>query len=137
MWVRIPLQRFGPLWRNVCGVVSPGTHSTNPQHRRLAEGDGERKMNKSYVIGYRFQLRVKRWLEKRGWWVRMSPKSSFPDGIAVKKAKNNHKVLLFECKVNKYLSKKEKEKAQELKDKLKVRFCVFYREGREIKCYEI
>ena len=82
-------------------------------------------MNRSYMIGYRFQRRVKKYMEGKGWNVICRPKSAFPDLHCWKKKIDKTKdlegivlpiyyVIEVECKVNKYLSKAEKEKATEL-----------------------
>jgi len=87
--------------------------------------------NKSYQKGYRFQQRVKKYLENLGYFVMISPKSRFPDGIALKSEKS----FLFECKWNKYLSKEEKEKARELVEKHDVSFVVFWNNKGKIDSY--
>jgi len=77
-------------------------------------------MNKSYAIGYRFQLRVKKYLEKLGWNTVVRPGSKFPD-IHCYREDNICDTALWiiievECKMNKYLSKDEKIKAEEIKN---------------------
>ena len=89
--------------------------------------------NKSYIKGYNFERRVRQFLEREGYFVMRNPKSRFPDGLAV----NRKDIFLYECKVNKYLSKEEKKKAEELKRLTGLKFVVFYREGRKIKKYEV
>ena len=93
-------------------------------------------MNKSYRKGYAFQRRVKKYLEKKGFEVIVRPRSQFPDITAYKSAevtiefhidaKGNQTTMLsepfvifdIECKVNKYLTKKEKGAAMKrLKEK--------------------
>lgn len=88
---------------------------------------------KSYQKGYRFERKVKKFLEEKGYFVIRQGKSSFPDLIAIK----NKKVIFVECKINKYLSKKEKIKAEEIKEKTKYPFIVFYESNRKIKCYGV
>ena len=71
-------------------------------------------MNRSYRIGYAFQNRVKKYLVKKGWNIITQPKSAFPDHLCWKLKSLMHKsyeVIFVECKVNKYLSRDEKEKA--------------------------
>jgi len=89
--------------------------------------------NKSYQKGYRFQQRVKRHLEKFGYFVMISPRSKFPDGVAIKA----NRAFLFECKWNKFLSKEEKLKAKELVKKFKVDFIVFWNNKRKIDSYKL
>ena len=76
-------------------------------------------MNKSYQIGYRFQLRVKKYMEKLGWSVIVRPKSRFPDLHCYKKDpvldSALFKIIEVECKMNKYLTKDEKRKGEEIK----------------------
>ena len=90
-------------------------------------------VNKSYSKGYNFERRVKQFLESEGYFVMRNPKSRFPDGLAVKK----DDIFLYECKVNKYLSKEEKKKANELKKITGLKFVVFYRDGYKLKKYLI
>jgi len=89
--------------------------------------------NKSYRKGYNFERRVKQYLEDKGYFVMRNPKSRFPDGLAV----NKEDIFLYECKVNKYLSKEEKKKVKELKKITGLKFVVFYREGNKLKKYFI
>jgi len=76
-------------------------------------------LNKSYAIGYRFQLRVKKYMEKLGWDVIVRPKSRFPDLHCWKKDpildSALFKIIEVECKMNKYLTKEEKQKAEIIK----------------------
>lgn len=90
-------------------------------------------VNRSYRKGYNFERRVKQFLEREGYLVMRNAKSRFPDGLAVRKGD----IFLYECKVNKYLSKEEKKKAKELKKLTGLRFVVFYREGKKIEKYLI
>ena len=89
-------------------------------------------MNKSYRKGYVFQQRVKKCLEKLGWFCVVQPRSKFPDIIAVMKLNHQYfDVIMVECKMNKYLSKEEKEKSKTFKDKCSL-FLVAYKKGREL-----
>lgn len=88
-------------------------------------------VNKSYQKGYRFQQRVKNYLERIGYFVMISPKSRFPDGVAVR----NNNAFLFECKINKYLTKEEKRKVEWLRMFYNIPFIVFYRDGRKLRWY--
>ena len=78
-------------------------------------------MNKSYQIGYRFQLRVKKYMEKLGWSVIVRPGSKFPDLHCWREDDICDTplwmIIEIECKMNKYLSKDEKIKAEEIKKK--------------------
>ena len=97
--------------------------------------------NKNYLIGYRFQRRAKDFLEKNGYRCVIQPRSKFPDIVAWSQdiyEKQLFKVLLVECKVNKYLSKEEKLKAKKLiKDGTCSKFLVAYRDGRKLRFTEI
>jgi len=95
-------------------------------------------VNRSYLSGYRFERRVIKHLEERGYFVIRSGKSRFPDGIAVKKGLGRSVgVVIFECKVNKYLSRDEKQKAKEILAKTGVPLTVFYRVGRKLYSYNL
>lgn len=102
-------------------------------------------VNKSYLIGYRFQRHVKACLEKEHWNVIIQPRSKFPDMVMWKISKLSddtyypiYDVCMVECKVNKYLNKEEKEKGKELlKEKKCSRFLIAYREKRKLKFYEL
>jgi len=89
--------------------------------------------NKSYQKGYRFQQRVKKILETKGMFVMLSPKSSFPDGIAT----DGNTTFFLECKMNKYLSKEEEEKGRELMKKYNTAFMVFWSDNKIIKFYAL
>ena len=94
-------------------------------------------VNRSYRIGYNFERRVIKYLESHGYFVIRSGKSRFPDGIAVHK---NGCVLIFECKVNKYLSREEKKRAAEIYEKTGIKLTVFWREKKpsyKLHCYEV
>jgi len=100
--------------------------------------------NRSYRIGYNFELRVKRHLEKKGWLVFRQGKSKFPDLICIRvyaetfnTTKITHpQVMLVECKVNKYLSKKESEEFKKLKE-IGLKCRVYWRDSRKLKEYDI
>ena len=118
--------------------------------------------SKSYRIEYNFQRRVVTHLKKQGFNCITQPKSAFPDILAWRPFINgagdvfainvqenlsgtvtNKTVLPFyvsfiECKVNKYLSKKEKEAAKLiLKEGRCNTFLVAHREGRKLLFQEI
>lgn len=90
-------------------------------------------VNKNYQKGYRFQQRVKKYLEKEGYFVILSPKSRFPDGVAILEGKT----FFFECKWNKYLTKEEKEKGKELMLKWGMRFVVFWNNYHKLSSYKL
>ena len=87
---------------------------------------------------------MKKDLEKNGWYVVRQGKSAFPDLICIKKPDESWEsiprefaeVKFVECKMNKYLSKEEKEKIEELK---KMALCfVAWKPGRgKIEYYEV
>jgi len=118
--------------------------------------------SRSYRIGYNFQRRVTKHLVSKGFNCITQPKSAFPDIIAWKpfvdgngnalainvqetlSDKTNNKVLFpfyisfIECKVNKYLSKKEKEAAKLiLKEGRCNSFLVAYRDVKKLLFQEI
>ena len=116
-------------------------------------------MNKSYRIGYNFQRRVKKYLEKKNWNVIIQPRSKFPDITAWKPFVNKENtpiflntefpnqeslplvaffVLMVECKVNKYLTKEEKKKTKELllNNKCDL-FLTAYRKNRKLCFYPL
>jgi len=119
-------------------------------------------MNRSYRIGYRFQRRVVKHLKERGFNCVVQPKSAFPDIVAWKpfidssgralavktkieienKTSDNilipYFVSLIECKVNKYLSKIEKQEAKKILEEGRCNaFYVAYRKKRKLKFGEI
>lgn len=62
-------------------------------------------MINSYKKGRRFEYKVRDYLISKGFFVVRQAKSAFPDLLAINKGICH----AIECKVNKYLSKKEKE----------------------------
>jgi len=114
---------------------------------------GFEKMNKSYRKGYAFQRRVKKYLEKQGFECIIRPRSQFPDitaycklgakieaNIFYNNGKDSIKSMIdpfiifdIECKVNKYLTKEEKEKAlKRISDGKCNAFFVAYRKNRKL-----
>ncbi len=67
-------------------------------------------MNRSYKKGYRFERRVKTYLEKKGYRVFRLAGSKPADLIAI----NNETIYIVECKSNKYIRKEAKTKLIEL-----------------------
>lgn len=98
-------------------------------------------VNRSYRIGYNFERRVRKMFEDNGFLVIRSGKSRFPDGIAVTKVyshpQNFPKVVIFECKVNKYLSKEEKLEAHRIFELTGLPLTVYYRKDRKLLSYEV
>jgi Holliday junction resolvase len=107
-------------------------------------------VNRSYRIGYNFQRRVKKYMEGKGWNVIARPKSQFPDlhcwryippiiaCVGEEKTVFGYNVIEVECKVNKYLTKDEKQQAKDLLENKKCsKFIVAYRDKRKLKFYEI
>jgi len=115
-------------------------------------------MNKNYRKGYMFQRRVVKFLRKKGFNCVTQPKSAFPDIIAwrplMDQEGNNLKlhtqmqngkviiclpffVSMVECKVNKHLTKQEKQKAKDLLEKGVCNvFLIAYRVGRKLEFQE-
>jgi len=94
-------------------------------------------MNKSYMIGYRFQIRVKKHLESKGYMCIVQPRSAFPDIVAWRSEFSGFDILLVECKVNKYLSKEEKQRMIDLIESERCSsFLVAYRKKRKMKFQE-
>ena len=119
-------------------------------------------MNKSYRIGYNFQRRVVKHLVQNGFNCVVQPKSAFPDIIAWKpfidaagnimslntqtiiEGKISYRqffpffVSMVECKVNKYLSKQEKEKAKTILEEGNCNvFVIAYRNKRKLEFQEM
>ena len=94
--------------------------------------------SRSYRIGYNFQRRVKKDLEKQGWFVLTQPKSAFPDMICWKPITQNlYSLMGVECKVNKYLSRAEKEEANKLLSSgYMSQMLVAYRDGNKLIYYK-
>lgn len=92
--------------------------------------------NKSYAIGYRFEARVRTFLESFGYLIIRAGKSRFPDGAAMGgEHKEFPKNFVFECKKNKYLDREEKIKAKEIAQKNA--FFVFWNDHHKIAWYKI
>ena len=100
-------QKVGGAWDHgfslfgLClrGLGSPAQKAEAEEKRR------RRPMNNNYRRGYNFELRVKRSLEKRGYFVVRSSGSHGPaDLLAVSK---DGKVLAVQCKLDGYLPAKE------------------------------
>lgn len=62
--------------------------------------------------GSRFEREVRKVLERDGYFCVRQAASAFPDLIAIA---DNKKAYFIECKVNKYITKKEKEDLIEMK----------------------
>jgi len=119
-------------------------------------------VNKSYQKGYNFQRRVLKHLTEKGFNCVVQPKSAFPDIVAWKpfvdslgrslavntqtevgdKAYTSilipYYVTLIECKVNKYLNKKEKDAAKKILEEGRCNnFFVAYKDKRKLKFEKI
>jgi len=93
--------------------------------------------NKNYLRGTQFERDVRDRLRSVGFFVQRAPKSQFPDGVALRKFNNVlPKQFLFECKIRKYISKEEKNKADMIKLQTGLPFYVFYKENHKIRWYE-
>lgn len=98
-------------------------------------------MNRNYLRGYRFEIRVLKSLEKLGYSVIRSGKSKFPDSFA---SKIGH-LFWIECKtrkkmpnnVEKLLSAEEYSKAIGMIKDTDIPFYLFYRIGKRIRIYPI
>jgi len=118
-------------------------------------------VSKSYRIGYNFQRRVVKHLSEKGFNCIVQPKSAFPDIIAWKPfIDGNGRTLaintqtrigdksyqdimipfyvsLIECKVNKYLNKKEKDATKQILEEGRCNsFFVAYRDKRKLEFEE-
>ena len=81
-----------------------------------------------YRRGYNFERRVKAHIEKMGIYVIRQGRSRFPDLICI----GNGEAFFVECKVDGYLSKQERSRAQEIVKKTGCRFYVAGRVERRI-----
>jgi len=79
------------------------------------------------------EYKVRDILKTKGYFVVRQAKSTFPDLVALK----GNEIVFIECKVNKYLSRKEKEKIKEIKEKVKCKFLVAYNDKGKVKFYEV
>jgi len=86
----------------------------------------------NYRKGYSFERRVKRTLERKGYFVVRSAGSKFPDLIALDKS---GKAYVIECKVNRRsFTRQELNDLKALAEKYKCIPLIFYREGVKLKC---
>ena len=93
-------------------------------------------MNFSRKKGDRFERRVKQFFEDNNCFVIRQSASTFPDLIVFpfKESHINSPVLLIECKVNKYISKEEKQKFDRfLSLRQEVIRLIAYNEKRKLK----
>ena len=95
--------------------------------------------NRSYQKGYGFERRVRKMFEKEGYLVIRSSGSKFPDGVALKGDKGHFMtdIIIWEAKVNKYLSKEEKEEAKKIFEKTGIHLKVYYRKGKKLREYDV
>jgi len=88
--------------------------------------------------GDRFEYKVKKYLEKCGYWVRRAGRSSFPDLVAITKLCDSSIVGFFiEVKMNKYISKKEREELINLNQNYGLQPLIAYKDGTDIKFCDI
>ena len=86
----------------------------------------------SYRKGYSFERRVKRTLERKGYFVVRSAGSKFPDLIALDK---DGKAYVIECKINRRsFTRRELDDLKALAEKYKCIPLIFYRDGVKLKC---
>jgi Holliday junction resolvase len=71
-------------------------------------------MHKNKVKGTVFERRVVGYLKNRGYYAIRQGSSRFPDIIAIKLGCDS---LIIECKINKYISKEEKNKLKDMSTK--------------------
>jgi len=88
-----------------------------------------------YRKGYRFELRVKEYLEKKGYLIIRSSGSHKPcDLVAIK----DGKAVLIECKVNrKNLTKRDRQMLEEIGRKYGCRVLLAYRVNKKLFFEEI
>jgi len=93
-------------------------------------------VSKSYIKGYRFEIRVKRKLEKEGYFVvRSAGSHGPPDLVAIGPLGTIH---FIECKVNKDdLTEEERKKLEELAMRYSAKAWLAFREGRKVKFWKI
>lgn len=78
--------------------------------------------------GYRFERKVKNLLSNQGFFCVRQGKSAFPDLVVI----GRDKTYLVECKVKKYISREEKEKLKEYKDKYNIIPLIAYNRNRKV-----
>ncbi len=89
----------------------------------------------NYSRGYAFELRVKRSLEKRGYFVVRSSGSHGPaDLLAVSK---DGKILAVQCKLDGYLPPEEWRKLVALSGRYPLEPVLAFRQGRKIRIKKI
>jgi len=104
----------------------------------MAKG-GNKKVKKKYKTsayerGRRFEYRVRKYLKEKGYFVVRSAKSgTVCDLVALKKGK----ILLVQCKLNKKISRKEKEELAKLAEQVGGKAILAYSEKRRLKFKEI
>ena len=91
-------------------------------------------VNRSYRKGYRFEVRVKKYLEERGYKVFRSAGSKPLDLIALSK----DKIFFIECKVNvsRSMLRKSGEKLIQIAKGTPARPIIAYRDGNKIRFYD-
>jgi len=88
----------------------------------------------AYERGRRFEYRVRRQLKEEGYFVVRSAKSgTVCDLVALKKGE----ILLIQCKLNKKISKKEREELAKLAEQVGGKALLAYSERRKLKFEEV
>lgn len=84
--------------------------------------------------GDRFEHKVKKHLEKCGYWVRRAPRSAFPDLVAITKLCDSSVVGFFiEVRMNKYISKIERQTLSDLNKNYGLQALIAYKDSKVIK----
>lgn len=99
-------------------------------------GDGNKMKYKTsaYERGRKFEYRVRKHLRDEGYFVVRSAKSgTVCDLVALKKGE----ILLIQCKLNKKISRKEKEELAKLAEQVGGKALLAYSEKRKLKFEEI
>jgi len=88
---------------------------------------------KNIKKGIRFELKVKRLLEKEGWHVIRTHRSRPIDLIAIK----NGQILLIECKAGKWLTPVQQNKIQRLASKWQHPITIYRETNGKIYSWEV
>ncbi len=89
--------------------------------------------NRSYVKGRNFEYRVRDYLRKDGYVVIRQAKSSFPDLYAIRlNDDRQHDIRIVECRVDGYLSPRERHELLEIADKIQATPMIAQRRGRKL-----
>lgn len=85
--------------------------------------------NYSRAKGYRFEQKVKHFLIEQGFFCVRQGKSAFPDLVAITKKQ----VYMIECKVNKYISRQEREALVEYEKKYNIIPLIAYNDNGKVE----